>query len=325
MTWSYIPTVRTHTNVNLYDLVKNNQTSAAEFLSQRVEPSVFINIQAVVLENMAGTGTMTTAGLDPRRGAVSPTDILASANHILENTFNKAGLFRRYEGSDKSLEVGKWWLVHPGGATIPLSDRIEMEFVNYLLQHPGSTSLDISSHLNQQFPGMNTPARSLIDTCLESYAEERPANSTLWYMKEKEQARNRKQDIAAIYASLRVVGERLGFIVHGERPLIWLDEKDILALAFFGFTSATYSETVLTGSLPPEKSIIVIPGSRASLAIYKQRNNPYLSEILKLGWRFMKFRHVHYLLDSPLLTRDNLIENLDLDPLTIDTSQLRLL
>jgi hypothetical protein len=200
-----------------------------------------------------------------------------------------------------------------------------MEFVNYLLQHPGSTSLDISSHLNQQFPGMNTPARSLIETCLESYAEERPANSTLWYMKEKEQARNRKQDIAAIYSSLRVVGEKLGFIVHGERPLMWLDEKNILALAFFSFASATYSETVLTSSLPPEKSIIVIPGSRASLAIYKKRNNPYLSEILNRGWRFMKFRQVHYLLDSPLLTRDNLVENLNLDPLTIDTSQLRLL
>jgi len=325
MTWSYIPTVRTHANVDLYELVKSNQTSAAEFLSQRVEPSAFINIQAVVLENMARSGTMTTAGLDQRRGAVSPTDILASANHILENSFNKAGLFRRYEGSDKSLEVGKWWLVHPGKSTISLSDRIEMEFVNYLLEHPGSTSLDISSHLNQQFPGMNTPARSLIETCLESYAEERPANSTLWYMKEKEQARNRKQDIAAIYSSLGVVGEKLGFIVHGEQPLIWLDENNMLALAFFGFTSATYSETVLTGSLPPEKSIIVIPGSRASLAIYKKRNNPYLSEILNRGWRFMKFRHVHYLLDSPLLTRDNLFENLDLDPLTIDTSQLRLL
>ena len=325
MTWSHIPKVRTQSNVNLYELVKSNQTSAAEFLNQRGEPSAFINMQAVILENMAGTGTMTTAEFDPNKGAISPTETLASVNHILENTFNKAGRFRRYAGSDKSLEVGKWWLVHPGGATIPLSDRIEMEFVNYLLQHPGATSLDIASHLNQQFPGMNTPAHSLIETCLESYAEERPANSTFWYMNQKEQARNRKQDIADIYASLHVVGEKLGFIFQGERPLTWIDNENKLVLAFFVFASSTYSETVLTGSLPPEKSIIVIPGSRASLAIYKKRNNPYLSEILNLGWRFMKFRHVHYLLDSPLLTRDNLFENLELDPLTIDTSQLRLL
>jgi len=325
MTWSHNPTVHTQVNVNLYEHVKSNQTTAAEFLSQRGEPSAFINVQAVVLENMAGTGTLTAPELDPRRGAVSPTNILVNANHIIENTFNKAGLFRRYDSSDKSLEVGKWWLVHPEGSAIPLSDRIEMEFVNYLLQHPGSTRLDITSHLNQQFPGMNTPARSLIETCLESYAEERPANSTLWYMGQKEQARNRKQDIANIYASLQVVGEKLGFIIQGERPLLWLDEGSTISLAFIVFASATFSETILTETLPPEKSIIVIPGSRASLAIYKKRNNPYLSEILNRGWRFMKFRHVHYLLDSPLLTRENLIENLDLDPLTIDTSQLRLL
>ena len=126
-----------------------------------------------------------------------------------------------------------------------------MDFVNYLLQHPGVTRLDITSHLCRQFPGMSTPAHSLIETCLESYAEERPANSTLWYMKQKEQTQNRRQDIADIHASLKVVGEKLGFTVQGERPLLWLNGESTIALAFYVFASATFSETVLTGSMPP--------------------------------------------------------------------------
>ncbi len=200
-----------------------------------------------------------------------------------------------------------------------------MAFVKYLSKHTGAPSLTILSHLNQLFPGMNTPTHSLIETCLESYAEERPAGSALWYMKEKEQAKNRERDIREIYSALLEVGGKLGFIVQGRQPLLWLDEKNAPVLAYYVFASATYSETVFTGSFPPEKSIIVIPGSRATLAIYKKRNNPYLAEYLNRGWRFLKFRHVFYLLDSPLLTRDNLFENLDLDPLMIDTSQLRLL
>ncbi len=325
LTWSRNPIRPLTANIDLYELVKSNQQTAAEFLSQRGEPSAFINLQAVILVKMADTGNMTNTRSDPIRGSISPTDTLASAHHIIENSFNAPGLFRRYAGSEKSLEVGKWWLVKSEKPTIPLSDRIEMAFVKYLSKHTGAPSLTILSHLNQQFPGMNTPAHSLIETCLESYAEERPAGSALWYMKEKEQAKNRERDIREIYSALLEVGGKLGFIVQGRQPLLWLDEKNAPVLAYYVFASATYSETIFTGSFPPEKSIIVIPGSRATLAIYKKRNNPYLAEYLNRGWRFLKFRHVFYLLDSPLLTRDNLFENLDLDPLMIDTSQLRLL
>ena len=43
------------------------------------------------------------------------------------------------------------------------------------------------------------------------------------------------------------------------------------------------------------------------------------------GWRFIKFRHLRWLVDNPLLSRDNLDELLAIDPLTYSTTQLRLL
>jgi hypothetical protein len=73
--------------------------------------------------------------------------------------------------------------------------------------------------------------------------------------------------------------------------------------------------------------MVVIPGSRANLLIYKLNRDPRLlgrSQIAG-GWNFIKFRHLRWLLENPLLSRESLAESLALDPLTYSTPQLRLL
>jgi hypothetical protein len=59
--------------------------------------------------------------------------------------------------------------------------------------------------------------------------------------------------------------------------------------------------------------------------MHKIRNNPLLRQEIEKGWRFLKYRHLRHLLETPTLTRDNLDELLSLDPLTESPAQMRLL
>ncbi len=118
---------------------------------------------------------------------------------------------------------------------------------------------------------------------------------------------------------------------------------------FYPIASAMISEIILQGAAEsaaagqtasprPGRGYIVLPGGRANLVAYKLRRDPRLARACESeapgasqtdepreGWRFIKFRHLRWLLENPLLSRANLDELLALDPLTYSTPQLRLL
>jgi hypothetical protein len=56
--------------------------------------------------------------------------------------------------------------------------------------------------------------------------------------------------------------------------------------------------------------------------MYKLRHDPRLSET---GWQFLKFRHIRQIADMPGLTPENWEEKLSLDPLTVESAQMRML
>jgi hypothetical protein len=59
--------------------------------------------------------------------------------------------------------------------------------------------------------------------------------------------------------------------------------------------------------------------------MYKTRRNLRLQSAIKANWRYLKFRHLRWLAENETLSRQNLDEQLDLDPLANRDPQMQLL
>ena len=125
--------------------------------------------------------------------------------------------------------------------------------------------------------------------------------------------------------ALAALAKRLDYKVSGELPVEWRDAKNELVHAFYPIASAVLGEIFLKSSTDPARSIIVLPGRRAVLALYKIERDPRFEQAVEDGWRFLKFRHLRRLAENQSLTRDSFTELLDLDPLTLEQAQAPLL
>ncbi len=229
-----------------------------------------------------------------------------------------------------------------------LADRVEIEVVRRLLKPEPPTWLDLENHLAKLFDGLETPDTGLTLACLESYAEPmlnppenagtppsgRDANLAIarnaaWNLHPQEQPRLRKSDLQEAARLLEQLGQRLGFSVMVKDPerrrVQWLDTKQQLQYAFFLTASATIGKMILENHLPAEKCLLVYPGGRAALIQFKLRRDPRLASFVDLGWRFIKFRHLRQLAANEQLSLDNLDEQLSLDPISNQDSQITLL
>ena len=97
----------------------------------------------------------------------------------------------------------------------------------------------------------------------------------------------------------------------------------LMALVFYVITSAVIGKILLDASLPPQRSFVVLPGGRANLVLHKLQKDPRLQQAVDAGWRFLKFRHLRRMAESPLLNRDNLDDQFALDPLTYTKPQIQ--
>lgn len=303
--------------------------AALEYLSEKAEPCSYLQLHAAALIRLAEK-THFSLSLDPGSAqTLSPADVTSQINNIFEQAFTyRAGLVR-YGGSEKSLEVGRWGLKSgvdlKSETNIPLADRVEMELVRYLLKKPGQSLITIDTELCAAHSGLLTPSGDLVYVCLESYAEENPKNSNQWYIRRYDLPQARRASLESIRDALSKIANRLNYRCEGDRPLIWLDETGRVAYVFYILASATFGEIVLSNPYPPDQSLIVLPGSRANLALYKLKRNSQLQQMIAKGWRFIKFRHVYRLLENPLLDRGVFPELLSLDPLQDAKLQMRLL
>jgi len=307
------------------DPVEAINQAARAYLLARGEPAVYLEIHSAALAHLARNHLLrpltTEAHLPPGRA-------YSQLHQLFEQAFTYRGGWLRYGGSEKSLEAGHWWLrelpgekkwEHPPA----LADRVEMALVNYLLKNPGASPQQIDRALCQQFPGLLTPSRELLQAILESYGEQDPPGSGLWRLQDKDQPHSRREDIAAIRAALSALGAHLGYRTSNGHPLLWLADGEQPAYVFYVLASCVFGDTILQCPYPPQKCVIVLPGGRANLALFKTRANPRLQRAIAAGWRFVKFRHIHHLRATPLLRRQNFDEHLLGDPLKEDTLQLR--
>lgn len=312
-----------HNPVNLTSLI---QSATEEYLGECGEPADYLHLVAAALRKLSYVHAFRispTASHPSEKKEEQPADIFNHTQSTMREVFTYRGGFLRF-GATEAVDTGQWWLRDKSSSVKPLADRVETEIVRNLIQYPGRSLREIDQNLWEAFPELIHPNLDLLQVCIDSYAEQQPAESGYWFLHPTDDPGNRREEIQNIQKQVELLAERLGYTPQGDSPLIWLDENKQPQYWFFIKASAIFSEIVLNSGLPATRTLIVLPGSRANLVVFKLHNDPRLSLAAQNGWRFVKFRHLRWLLETPLLLRENFEDQLTADPLTYTTPQLRL-
>jgi hypothetical protein len=298
------------------DKVRLFAESAREHLRERGEPAAYLTMQATALSSAIAADAL---DLTP-----SIADVVSDVNNSLDSAFSYRRGFVRYGGSEKSLDIGQWWLERTGEISISLADRVEMETVKQLLEYPGLTLREIDTRLCQEFPGLMTPSAELMHVCIESYGESSGAEGYRWMIRKHDVPEARRADLIEMHAAFEQLLNRMDYKSMGERPILVYDVEGELQYVIYVIASAVISELIFSCPYPAEKSLVVLPGGRANLVAYKLQHDPRLRQAVDAGWRFMKYRQIRMLLQAPRLTKSSLADQFTQDSLTYDAPQLRL-
>jgi hypothetical protein len=227
------------------------------------------------------------------------------------------------------------WLRDKIEFSIPtITDRYEIALVDYLKSHDACTTDEIGSVMCELFRGLYTPDPEFIRICMESYGEKIMNEDPLWKFRQEDNPSMRQVDVENAKRSIYQLAKllKVNYSDHdaGEKTtaITWMDISGELVYSFYPITTAVISDLVLLNEKSAKKGIIVLPGSRANLVIYKLHRDPRLSKAFNPNqgnWQFLKFRHLKSLTENPLVTRANFDQLLTLDPLTYSTPQLRLI
>ena len=200
----------------------------------------------------------------------------------------------------------------------PLSDRVEMAVVKFLIEHPNCTFEEILRDAATHLPGLLTPSLGLVGEVLVSYAEQAEGR---WVLRAEDQPSKRKAELIQMADLLHSIGARLDFYTNrlDERTLVW-EVGETSEYVIHLKASAVLGQAVVESPYPRERSLVVLPAGRASLLAYKSGRDPALAERLK-GFRFIKFRLVRALAGIPVLNLKTFETRIASDP--IETTRNR--
>jgi hypothetical protein len=291
--------------------------AAVSYIKERGEPASYLHLHTAAVSSLAEVH------------AFYPTESagnnISQISQAMENALSPRSVFTRFGGSEKSLEVGQWWLYEASHISTPLPDRVEMAVVNHLLKQPPSTLLEIDAAICHQFPGLLTPNPELLQVCLSSYGQQSPDEEGKWTISPGDLPNVRRQDIEDISSLITEIGTELGYNVEAGMPILWRSSQDEIHYAFYIIVSAIISDIVFSTQSNPESSLLVLPGSRANLIAFKLANDVRLKNAIADGWRFMKFRLVRWMGENPVLNQVAFEEHVAKEILTYESPQLRLL
>jgi hypothetical protein len=124
------------------------------------------------------------------------------------------------------------------------------------------------------------------------------------------------------------IGNQLGFSVRTTMKELpkstWQDKKGKHRFRFYISASAILGKFLAMDKLRSERNVIVLPGGRANLVMFKLNRDPRLKKFIEQNFTFLKYRHARQLANNPSLNLDNLESQLALDPITYSQTQLRM-
>src|SRR6266508_1400487 len=201
-----------------------------------------------------------------------------------------------------------------------LSDSVEIAVVTFLQKNTESIFLDVEQAIYPRFTGLLTPSRAMIYSVLTSYAEKEGGE---WKLRAEDVASVRRSELSNIAGLIDAIGRRLGYATRTRRQdriYVW-EQNGNVERTFYILASALIGRAISETPFPPEKTIIVIPGGRASLAAYKAQRDPSLAERMKRH-QVVKYRLLRTLIELPVLTRETFEEQVAGDPLEKSKSQM---
>ncbi|KPL78953.1 hypothetical protein ADN00_03380 [Ornatilinea apprima] len=285
------------------------RAALTQHFTRRAEPDEYLNLHAATLTSLLQEEAL------PAYEYPLPHDFLSKLQQRLNQVVRAPGWLRRYESTARTEESGYYWPSTPTESLpLPLADRVEISVVERLQQTERLDFNQLYPEICAEFPGLQTPPQPLVLEILQSYATADPQQPSLYHLLPTEQSAARREDLAKAREQLQQLAHRMGYVVSGENPLVWVGPQAQPAYLFYLFASAIFSRFMLAPqNLPERRCILVFPGSRSRLVEYKLQRDPRLKAAAK-GWRMLKFRHLrklNLLPDMNLQLWDTL---LDTDP-----------
>jgi len=306
--------LRAETEKELTEVI---QGAARKYLLERGEPCNYLQLQTAILQQVVQDNQIPNLE--------TPAECYHHVQQAIQNSLNYRQGFLRFGGSEKSLEVGQWWLTDTQKVSIPLADRVEIAVARYLIHNPNCLLADIENAVYQEFSGLLLPTKALIAECLESYSAEIEGR---WQLRDVDSPSKRRDELVTMLKLITELGEKLGYgILYPDTDsniCIWIDLYKKPKYAFYLSASAVLGKFLVERDPTPAQGLIVIPGGRANLVMYKLQRDPRLQQIAEQSWRFVKYRQIRQLAESSILIPENLEDQLDLDPLTYSETQLRM-
>lgn len=291
------------------------RSSGRQILTSRAEPSAFPLLHAAAWSDLVAEGLL--ASIREAEGR----QFMQVMGESLELVLGDRKTFL-HMGRGAEVESGLYWLHDPPFAEASLTDLVERRVLESLRKEGWIFAYELDKQICKQFPGLLTPDRRLIATCLRSYAEG-PDTDGRWRLRAEDYAAARQDDCDEIRRLLVNLGSQLEFEVSEGEMINWLGDDGEVAYAFRIMETAVWAGVLQSDAV--EGITYVIPGGRAELVAEKARRDPRLQDWLQDGPPVIKFRLVRRLIAETTLTRENLRERLAIDPPEHQDPQLPLL
>jgi hypothetical protein len=294
--------------IKLGDLKSILRNIVRDHLLKKGEPANYIELYAVSLTSLIQRGRLFK---DPLELSTELQKLIEGAlGEILDDRY-----FVKPYGSGSFESQRSWWLADDKDCEDPLSDRIELEFLELFRKTESWSVPNLETKLCATFPGFLTPGHILFQALLDSYTTADPTQPGFVKLRPEDNDDSRNADLLEVKKKLQKVGGFLGVTTEGENPVFWLKAGNKKEYAFYLTTQSIIVPFLreLTRS-PVKNSIVVFPGGRAGLLEEKLHRNLHLAEAAG-QLHFLKFRHLKELSTFTKLTQDKWTDQLDKDQL----------
>ena len=286
----------------------NFRTSIADFLNNRGEPANFQEIITHCLTELSLSGN-----LPESMNMVSDTLFSVIQNEI-------AAILRddQFLQTFNSSQSGgsQWWLCDTRLAQTPLSEQVEQHIRNILLKREPIVQREVEKQVCGQFRGSSTPPAELIHLCLESYADPVLKAVHQYLLLPDENLNNRNLDLIEMRSLISLCAQKMKVKEESDKgSLTWKTQENLILYRYFFVDSCSISKFIQeTPSDEGVNNVILFPGSRSRLLVYRLKQDPRLETASEQNWSFVKFRTLRRLAKQENLSLNLWKELLVSDP-----------